>query len=693
MDKATQANSLLAETSPYLRMHAYNPVHWYPWNEEALAKARAENKPILLSIGYTACHWCHVMAKESFEDQDTANLMNDNFINIKVDREERPDLDKIYQLAYQIFAHQAGGWPLTVFLMPDTLIPFFVGTYFPKEPSGNLPAFKVILEYVAYFYKHHQNEIQQQNNSLKKVFDIITKQDTAKNITFDPSLVNSLAERLIAGYDKIHGGFGTQPKFPMTSYLHSLLIIYDYTKEKSSGLKNIIEHSLLTMCRRGLYDHLAGGFFRYCVDDNWTIPHFEKMLYDNAQLLSLYVETYLITRNLQFKAVALQTANWLLTDMQSDKHGFFATIAADSEGEEGKYYVWTKSAVQSVLSEDEYKLIEQLYGLDQPPNFEDHWHLVVNKSHDNLASELRLSSDQMETLIDESNQKLLESRNKRPAPEIDDKILVAWNALTIKSLLLTGHYLNQPACINAAEDALSFIKKTLWKDGRLSASYAKAQMNEQVYLDDYAFLIQALLYSLSVKWNTSYLQFAISLIDRMLKDFADTEVGGFYFTEKNREDILLRIKQHQDDAIPSGNALATQSLLFFGFLLGNTEYLSFAELSIKNAFKQMREVPEAHCHFFINLMAFLTKPEIIILRGPQEEIGEWQAISKNYYHAFRLVFAISNAEKNLPSYLASKYSPSDAVIAYYCHGFECKSPITSLQEFENVLRQQPYLTT
>lgn len=685
-ESKSTSNLLIHETSPYLRMHAHNPVHWFPWNEQALGKARAENKPILLSIGYTACHWCHVMAKESFEDQSTADLMNQNFINIKVDREERPDLDKIYQIAYQIFSQRVGGWPLTVFLTPDKHIPFFVGTYFPDEPRGNLPAFKVVLEYVAYFFQHHQSEINQQNNSLTNVFKAIDLQNKTTAQILEPKAIEVLREKLINDFDNEHGGFGYAPKFPLVSYLEFLITDNNYNTEKSSTIKHIIHKSLMAMAEGGLYDHLGGGFFRYCVDANWTIPHFEKMLYDNAELLSLYTEAFLLTKDPKYKNIAIQTASWIINTMQSQEHGYFSTLSADSEGREGTYYVWTDEKIKSSLSEKEFKIIENFYGLDLSPNFESLRHLTIKKSFAEIAAHLQSSEQEVQDIVQEVNKKLLQIRNKRTLPEIDHKILVSWNGLTIQAMLMAGYYLDNTSFIESAERALAFIKNNLWQNEELYSVYTDHKKNILGYLDDYVFLIYALLYALQVNWNSDYLSLAISLIKKVLSDFMDKDHGGFYFTAKNAEQLLFRIKQHQDDAVPSSNALATFCLLMYGFLLGETSYIDHAEKSLKNAFEQMQKIPEPHCSFFTALNLFFNRPEIIIVRGPQKSLLEWREVSKKYYRPFRMIFMIPDTETNLPESLQQKFSASDKVMAYYCHGYECRAPITSLQEFEDVLR-------
>jgi uncharacterized protein YyaL (SSP411 family) len=475
-------NHLAEETSPYLQQHAHNPVDWYPWNEIALEKARKENKPILLSIGYAACHWCHVMAHESFEDEETAKLMNQWFVNIKVDREERPDLDKIYQTSHYLLTQQSGGWPLTVFLTPDDHTAFFSGTYFPREPKYQLPSFKEVLRAIFNLYQHQFQEIKQQNANLLKLL----QQDIAidKQAQLNAQPIELGLKALQKYYDPIYGGFGNAPKFPQPAKIEFLL------KNKPALAMATLQH----MADGGIYDQLQGGFFRYTVDAKWQIPHFEKMLYDNGQLLFLY--SLAVKQQPDFLEVVQQTAEWIKNKMQSDEGGYYSSLDADSEGHEGQFYVWNKSEIESILSKDEYQLINLVYGLVLPPNFEKKWHLTVSHSLAMTAERLKITLIKAKKLLLSAKEKLLTVRNKRIFPARDEKVLTSWNALMIKGMLAAGYVSQEKHFLESAERALSFIRKKLWSNHRLLVSYKDKKAHLSAYLDVYVFLCDELFMSL-----------------------------------------------------------------------------------------------------------------------------------------------------------------------------------------------------
>ncbi|MEJ2761056.1 MAG: thioredoxin domain-containing protein, partial [Gammaproteobacteria bacterium] len=449
-----QPNALIHETSPYLLQHAYNPVDWFPWNEGSLEKARAEHKPILLSIGYSACHWCHVMAHESFEDPETAAVMNEHFVNIKVDREERPDLDKIYQIAHQLLTQRGGGWPLTLFLTPDDRVPFFGGTYFPPEPRYGMPAFRTLLSRVADAWERDEDAIRQQNVSFKEAMGTLEPAPADSATRLDAAPLDQGVDELARTFDEVNGGFGGAPKFPHPASLEFLLQRYALRRgeneQEAAACLNMAETTLRHMAAGGIYDHLGGGFCRYAVDERWLIPHFEKMLYDNGSLLAVYAEAWRLTGDPDYRRVAAETADWILRDMQSEDGGYFSSLDADSEGEEGRFYLWTREQAEAVLSGEEYPLFARCYGLDGSPNFEGRWHLHIAVSLEEAAGALSLSLEQAEALLQSAREKLLQARNGRVWPGRDEKILTAWNGLMIRGMAVAAARLDEPAYLDSA---------------------------------------------------------------------------------------------------------------------------------------------------------------------------------------------------------------------------------------------------
>ena len=497
-------NHLADETSPYLLQHADNPVDWYPWGEAALRRARQLNKPILLSIGYSACHWCHVMAHESFEDEGTAALMNELFVNIKVDREERPDLDKIYQIAQQMLTHGSGGWPLTMFLTPEEQ-PFFGGTYFPKEPRYGMPAFRDLLKRVAEYYRTQGAEIAVQNRELAAALSAIVPQPDPRRVLDDSPLPLARAA-LERSFDAINGGFSGAPKFPHSTSIERCLRQWYATSATPEPDLKALYMATLTLTRMaegGLYDQLGGGFARYSVDGAWMIPHFEKMLYDNGQLLCEYARAHLATGEALFAKIAHETADWVLRDMRSAAGSFYSSLDADSEGHEGKFYVWSRSEVQSLLTPREYGAFSARFGLDHPANFEGEWHLHTHASLDDVALALKESAPSVAALIESARSKLLQARNLRVWPARDEKILCSWNALMIKGLAMASRVLGRSELAEAAGAAVDFVRHHLWRDGRLLATTKDGRAHLGAYLDDYALLGDALLELLQTRWRSS----------------------------------------------------------------------------------------------------------------------------------------------------------------------------------------------
>ncbi len=586
-------NDLINETSPYLLQHAHHPVAWHAWNQQTLQKARKENKPILLSIGYAACHWCHVMAHESFEDNSTAELMNQYFINIKVDREERPDLDKIYQTAHYFLTQQSGGWPLTLFLSPDDLVPFFSGTYFPLKAQAQRPSFKDILTNIAHLYKTRLSDIKEQNHSL---MELLTHSTTSQEtIVLNDQPIFAGLHDSEKQFDAVYGGFGSAPKFPRAP----LLLFLRQTES------NIPLVTLTKMANSGLYDQLGGGFFRYAVDQKWRIPHFEKMLYDNALLLSLYVDIAAQNSDAFFINIAKQTADWIMQTMQAPQGGYYASLDADSNKEEGTYYSWECADIEKTLTRAEYEITQLYYGLNEAPNFEKKWHLYVAKPVNDIANELNRPTSDIISLLQSAQKKLLLLRTAKAMPYCDQKILTGWNSLTIKAMALAGHFLKQPHYTQSALQAFHFIKTHLWKNNQLDASYQTQPAGIAAYLDDYAYLIDATLTLLKLSWDDGLVEFAVALTENMLNHFYDQTDGGFFFTANDQPIVLYRPKTFMDDAIPSGNGIATQVLIQLGQLLGECRYLHAAEKTLKAAWPSLISAPAEHGSLLIALSDYL----------------------------------------------------------------------------------------
>jgi len=678
-------NHLAEETSPYLLQHADNPVDWYPWGDAALSRAKHENKPILLSIGYSACHWCHVMAHESFEDPGTAALMNELFINIKVDREERPDLDKIYQLAQQMLTHGSGGWPLTMFLTPEEQ-PFFGGTYFPKEPRYGMPAFRDLLRRVADYYREQNAEIEAQNRQLHAAFAALVPPPAPHAVLDDAPLAQGRAA-LERSFDATFGGFTGAPKFPHPHSIERCMRQwYAASASPAPDLKALYMASLtLTrMAEGGLYDQLGGGFARYSVDASWMIPHFEKMLYDNAQLLCEYSREHLATGEALFAKVAHETADWVLRDMRSPQGAFYSSLDADSQGHEGKFYVWTPGEVQVLLTPPEYAAFSRRFGLDRGANFEGEWHLHAYRPLDDIAAEIKETPRAVAALIDSARGKLLQARNLRIWPARDEKILTAWNALMIKGLAIAARVLNRPDLAAAATTAVDFLRHHLWRDGRLLAAYKDGRAHLPAYLDDYAFLADALVELLQTRWRGADLEFARQLTEVLLDQFEDPGHGGFFFTAKEHEPLIHRSKTFADESVPAGNGIAAGVLCRLGYLLGETRYLDSAERTLRAAWTAIQEYPQAHMSLLNALEDFLPSMQVLVIRGEAAGAAQWARELGALYAPTRLIFAIPTDEE-LPPALAAKAAGAGTV-AYLCTGMTCSAPLTNFADISRALK-------
>jgi uncharacterized protein len=687
------SNRLADETSPYLLQHAGNPVEWHPWDAAALELARRTGKPILLSIGYSACHWCHVMAHECFEDPAIAARMNELFVNIKVDREERPDLDRIYQLAHQMITQRNGGWPLTMFLAPDDQSPFFGGTYFPPVPRHGLPGFPELLDRVAGYWRDHKDEILEHGGAIREAFAHVWAApagDDPAAVTLERAPLERARAELGAHFDKEHGGFGDAPKFP---HPPNLVRLVRHWRGTALGDAPDLEalymatSTLQQMAEGGICDQLGGGFFRYAVDDHWMIPHFEKMLYDNAQLLPLYAQAWAVTNEKLFRRVATDTAGWVMREMQSPEGGYWSSLDADSEGAEGRFYAWSREEIQRVLAPAEFAAVTAVYGLDRGPNFEGRWHLHTFMSAEQFAAASGLDGAEVEAQLASAREKLFAAREQRVRPGRDEKVLAAWNGLMIRGMAIAARVLGNPALATSAGRALEFVRRELVVNGRLMATWMDGRARHPAYLDDFAFLLDATLEMLQLRWSRADLEFAVALADDLLARFEDPRGGGFLFTASDHEALLERPRPLADDALPAGNGIAALALNRLGCLLGEPRYLAAAERAVRSALPVVQKAPFAHCTLLDALEEQLDPPEIVIVRGTPKRAGEWARTARLVYAPRRLVFEIPEIAGELPPTLAEKTFPESGARAWICRGTTCLPPVDSLPALSSALRK------
>jgi uncharacterized protein YyaL (SSP411 family) len=682
-------NRLASETSPYLRQHAHNPVDWYPWGNEAFERAHKEQKPIHLSVGYSACRWCHVLERESFEDEATAKILNENFINIKVDREERPDIDRIYQIAQQMLTQRGGGWPLTMFLTHDDRRPFFGGTYFPKEARHGLPAFTDILQRVAAYYRDHPAELKKQNEALMAAFAELTPPPAGPGSELTDAPLTACRAQLARSFDARNGGFGGAPKFPHAEMIEWLLRYWHASARAPEPDLQALYVATLTLRRMadgGINDQLGGGFCRYAVDEHWMIPHFEKMLYDNGALLAAYAHAALVGGDASYARVAHATADWVLREMQSPQGGYYSSLDADSEGHEGKFYVWDREEVRAALTADEFSVFAPRFGLDGPANFEGHWHLYVAAPAEEIARQVKRPPEEVMALLAATRAKLLVVRATRVRPARDDKILTSWNALMIRGMAVAARALAREDLTASATRALDFIRATLWRGGRLLATAMEGRAHLNAYLDDYVYLADAILELQQVRFRADELAFAQQLLEVVLRHFADAAAGGFYFTSDDHEALIHRSKVFGDDATPAGNGIAARVLLRLGHLLGEPRYLAAAEGTLRAAWPAMTQYPSGHVSVLGALEELLTPPELVVLRGEARTIEGWRLALARSYAPHRMVLAVPTEAVDLPAALADK-TPRAGPVAYICRGSTCSAPLDSLDALIEQLRE------
>ena len=687
-----EPNKLIEETSPYLLQHAYNPVKWYPWSKESILKAQTEDKPIFLSIGYSACHWCHVMAHESFEDTAIAKIMNENFVNIKVDREERPDVDDIYQRVCQLVTG-TGGWPLSVFLTPDQK-PFYVGTYFPKNARYGTPGFGTILSQLANAYKDKRKEIDTATVEFLQALESSSRDAIqSSGVTIDQSTLDEAAIGLLQIGDPVYGGFGHAPKFPNPSNLLFLLRCYDI-----SGINKYKDFVILTadrMAAGGIYDHIGGGFARYSTDQKWLVPHFEKMLYDNALLAQVYSEIYQVTRDDKYLDVLTKTLDYVLREMMSPDYGFYSAQDADSEGEEGKYYVWSKQEIVDSLSNEMISNIFcDYYGVSQFGNFEGKNILNVRTSVDELSRKYGQQPETVKRMINEAASKLFKIRERRVKPGLDDKILTAWNGLMISGFAKGYRVTNNRRYLEIAENAVEFIQTRLSdSEGRLFRTFKNGEYKLNGYLDDYAFYVNALLDVFELSPNHLYLERAIKHTDFMLEHFWDAVDRNLFFTSDDHEKLIVRTKSLYDLALPSGNSVAASNLLRLHVLTQNSNYLEKAEQIMESGSKASIQNPFGFGQLLIAIYMYLKKPIEITIRaenktGEGENMAEW--LNKQFIPNAVTIFVGNNSQlSSLQKYSFFRETSSTGKkqdFAVICKNSACSLPLYSLASMQQKLK-------
>jgi uncharacterized protein YyaL (SSP411 family) len=673
-------NRLAHETSPYLRQHAHNPVDWYPWGPEALARARAEDRPILLSIGYSACHWCHVMERECFEDERIAALMNRSFVNIKVDREERPDLDQIYQGVVQVLGRQ-GGWPLTVFLTPSGE-PFHGGTYFPPEDRHGMPGFPKVLEAVAAAYCSNKDGIAETTKQLRATLEQVSAL-RGGGAAPDPSLPERAARQLSRFADPVRGGFGRAPKFPNPTAL-TLLLRHGVLRGDDFA-RDMALLTLRKMAEGGIYDHLGGGFHRYSVDDRWLVPHFEKMLYDNALLIPLYLEAYQATGAPGYRRIAEETVAYVRREMLQSGGGFSSSQDADSEGEEGRFFVWTREEVRGVLGADAGEVFCRAYDVTEGGNFE-HGRSVLHAhaTAAHLAERLGEPPEAVERMLAEGRRALFAAREARPCPFRDDKVLTGWSGLMISAFARAAQVLEDREALVAAEQSAAFLLKELRRDGRLLATFKDGVAKIPGYLDDYAFLIQGLLDLFETTFRREYLETSVDLAEAMLDLFWNEADGGFYLTGRDHEQLIVRPKSTADHAIPSGTAVAALDLLRLHILTGRDVYRERAERTFGVFQGEMEKNPFGYAGLLLALDFSADTPREIVIVGEKAAPGTREllrAVHQTFVPHRVLVAAQPGddlgAVPHVGELLRGRADSPDQPTAYVCHRFTCSPPVTT----------------
>jgi uncharacterized protein YyaL (SSP411 family) len=678
-------NNLINEHSPYLLQHANNPVNWFPWGEAALTRARAENKPIFLSIGYAACHWCHVMAHESFENEETAAFMNEHFVNIKVDREERPDLDTIYMQA-TVAMTGSGGWPMSVFLTPD-LKPFYAGTYFPPVQRYNMPAFKDVLVGITRAWQQEPDEISRVSEQVSSHLQQSLTSEQNSESTFQQEHLKAVAKALGDTYDWGYGGWGEAPKFPQSMTIEFLL------RRSLAGDEDALKpavHVLKAMSRGGMYDVVGGGFSRYSVDNFWRVPHFEKMLYDNAQLARAYLHAWQITKEPHFKQIVVETLDYVAREMTHPAGGFYSSLDADSEGEEGKFYVWTLEEIREVLKEDS-EFFEAAYGITPGGNWEGKSVLQRALDDASLAARFKIDTTSVPAKLADSHAKLLSVRSLRVRPGTDDKILTAWNGLMLAAMAEAARVLDEPElqhkCHMLAIRNAEFVLEALRPNGRLKRSWRQGSITNEVFLEDYAALILGLIELYQTDFQDKWFAPAQKLSAEMLDLFSDPS-GGFFDTSKDSQELLLRPKDLQDNATPSGNSLACEALLKLAAFTDNDKYRDLAEKSLGLIVNQALRYPTSFARWLSTAdfaLGNVKQLAIVYESDPKDAMKFLPTIQAAYRPNVIIAASSYPPSEEAPALLIDRPLKDGKPTIYVCEGFVCKLPVTSIAELQDLI--------
>ena len=675
-------NRLINETSPYLLQHAHNPVDWYPWGPEALSRSQAEDKPILLSIGYSACHWCHVMERESFEDDAIAALMNDRFINIKVDREERPDLDAVYMEAVQMLTG-SGGWPMTVFLTPQGQ-PFYGGTYFPPADHFNMPGFPRILQAASEAYRNNKGEITRVTQQLTAQMGRAGHLPRGGGLLTE-DILHQAYSHLAANFDYQNGGFGAAPKFPQPM-TPEFLLRYHHRGHSPRALE-MVELTLEKMAYGGMYDQIGGGFHRYSTDAYWLVPHFEKMLYDNALLSRLYLHAWQLTGRLLYRRIAEETLDYVLREMTDPQGGFYSAQDADSEGVEGKFFVWTPQQLQEILGVDDADLLGRYYGVTLAGNFEGANILNLTRDPAAFAQEQGISQEQMDSAIARGKAALLSAREQRTHPFLDDKVLASWNGLMLRSFAEAGVAFNRPDYLQAAARNAAFLLERMLVDNRLLRTWRNGQAKLPGFLEDYACVADGLLALYEADFNPRWLRQAIALADTMLELFWDDDIGGFYATGREHETLVTRPRDIFDNAQPCGGSVAAEVLLRLALFTGNKEYERKGALPLRSLHQLMAQAPGGTAYWLGVLDFYLSQPKEIALIGPGNDPATKQmrdAIFGRYLpnkvvagQDTGLTVAVGAADTAGIPLLENRGMVDGKPTAYVCQNYVCQLPVNT----------------
>ncbi len=671
-------NNLINESSPYLLQHAHNPVEWYAWGDEAFEKAKAEDKPLLVSIGYSACHWCHVMEHESFEDEATARIMNEHFVNIKVDMEERPDVDQIYMTFVQLTTGR-GGWPMNVFVTPDKL-PFFGGTYFPPSPRYNMPSWPQILTSIAEAWREKRDELlHSANEILGELRRVGITEFSSTGLSTDQ--LEAAFKSFARSFDKTNGGFGGAPKFPPSMSLDFLLRYWKRTGDDSA--LEMVKLTARKMAEGGICDQLGGGFHRYAVDAIWLVPHFEKMLYDNAQLIRIYLQLFQITRDGFYKRVAIDTLEYVRREMLDATGGFYSSQDADSEGEEGKFFVWTPKEVAEIVGEEDARIFNFFYDVSESGNFEGKNILQVLYSRGDAAEALKIDVEVLDKTLDRCRSKLFEHREKRIKPFRDQKILTAWNGLMLKAFAEAGAILGNDDYLDIARRNADFLLEHLQKNGRLLRTWKDGKAKLNAYIEDYANLADGLIALYQATGEFRYLGEAKRLADSMITEFWDEESGGFFFTSRDHEELIVRNKDFYDNATPSGNSTAADVLLRLAKFYGEEKYERFATTVLRLTSAQLARYPQGFGRA-LSAIEFDLAPvkEIAIIGEPANELE--REVFETYLPD--AVIAPSRGGISEPPLLAEKRMTGGKATAFVCENFVCRKPVTDLDDLRMLLR-------